>query len=204
MIGSTNIFGKTVINRAFVLLAMTIGGTSAIAADDSTGREYPSAVATFQRICLVPGLNPADRIAALAADSSWREDQAVTVSVPQMAISRAISTNYSFSKPVGERQWSGKLDGGDARIVVASFEGKARHRNLCALVLDGPNNAMPYADGLKAAFKAFGIGGKSVDLVHYFEFSGKIGVEKHPVRGEIFSRSLSGDSGKTTHIYVAY
>jgi hypothetical protein len=71
-------------------------------------------------------------------------------------------------------------------------------------MLDGPRNAMPYADELKTAFKTFGIGGKSVDLVHYFEFAGKVGPEKHPVRGEIFTRSLSGSSKQTTHIYLAY
>ena len=71
-------------------------------------------------------------------------------------------------------------------------------------MLEGPQNAMPYADELRAAFKAFGIKGKSVDLVHYFEFAGKYGAEKHPVRGEIFSRSLSGERKETTHIYVAY
>lgn len=63
---------------------------------------------------------------------------------------------------------------------------------------------MPYADDLKAAFKAVGVGGKSVDLIHYFEFSDKVGPENRRVRGEIFSRSLATGQKNTMHIYVAF
>jgi hypothetical protein len=120
-----------------------------------------------------------------------------------MSISKAIDKNYSFREVSSARQWSGEVDGQQARFVLATFNEKSRYPNLCALVLDGPRNAMPYGHELGSSFKAFGIGGKSVDLVHYFEFAGKIGPDKHPVRGEVFSRSLSGP-GQTTHIYVAY
>lgn len=187
------------------LIAGSLCGLSAVAAaQEGQDTEYPSAVATFNRVCLVQGVNPADRIAALEADKGWSEDTTVTVDIPKMGISRAISKNYSFAKVSNARQWSGEVDGRKARIVLAAFDGKVRYPNLCALVLEGPRNAMPYSDELKAAFKAFGISGKSVDLVHYFEYSGKVGPEKHPVRGEIFTRSLSGQIKETTHIYVAY
>lgn len=166
--------------------------------------EYPSAVKTFQQFCLMAGTNPADRLFALEANSGWKEDQEVSVDVPKMGISKAIEHNYSFGNVSTERQWSGKIDGHKARIILATFAGKTRYPNICALVLDGPQNAMPYGRELKAAFKAFGIDGKSVDLVHYYEFAGKVGTEKHPVRGEVFSRSLSGAAKQTTHIYVAY
>jgi hypothetical protein len=166
--------------------------------------EYPSAVATFSRVCLVPGVNPTDRLAALEADKRWREDADVTVDVPQIGISKAIDKNYTFKQVSSARQWSGDIDGRKARFVLATFSEKVRYPNLCALVLDGPRNAMPYADELQVAFKTFGIGGKSVDLVHYFEFAGKLEPDKHPARGEIFSRSLGGQSKNTTHIYVAY
>ena len=180
------------------------GLTMPAMAEDTTSVEYPSAVATFDRICLVPGVNPADRLTALEATSGWTEDSFVSVDIPQMAVSRAIDRNYSFSNVESAKQWSGEIDGHNARFVLASFGGKTRYKNLCALVFDGPRNAMPYADELKADFKTFGIGGKSVDLVHYFEFAGKLGPDNHPVRGEIFLRSLSRKTKQTTHIYVAY
>lgn len=189
----------------FALSAMILTGFATPApAQDTNDREYPSAVSTFERICLVPGVEPSARLSALTSDSSWQEDKTVTVDIAQMSISRAIERNYSFNNISNARQWSGKIDGQNARFVVASFNGKSRYPNLCALVLEGPRNALPYSDALKAAFKSFGIGGKSVDLVHYFEFAGKVGTDKHPVRGEIFSRSLSGSAKQTTHIYVAY
>lgn len=189
------------------LLAATVGlliTATPVSAEEGPGWEYPSAVATFQRICLVPGLDPKDRIAALEADQNWREDQTVSVDVPQMGISKTIDKNYAFPRSATPRQWSGEMDGRKVRLVVATFNEKVRYPNLCALILDGPRSAMPYAADLRAAFKSYGIGGKSVDLVHYFEFAGKVGPDKHPVRGEIFSRSLSGRSKQTTHIYFAY
>lgn len=184
-----------------VVLALLGASAVPVSAQDL---EYPSAVATFQRVCLMPGVAPADRLAAIGSETGWLEDQSVTLDIPKLGISKAIDRNYSFANVAGARQWSGDIDGHKARFVLATFAGKPRYQNLCALILDGPRNAMPYADGLKAAFKTYGIGGKSVDLVHYYEFAGKIGPEKHPVRGEIFTRSLSGSSKQTTHIYVAY
>jgi len=192
---------------ALVLLlipAAAISASTAVLAEQGQDREYPTAVATFNRMCLMPGVNPADRLAALQTDKGWSEDAKVTVDVPQMSISKAIDKNYSFRTASSVRQWSGDVDGQQARIILAAFDEKSRYPNLCALVLDGPRNAMSYGHELEASFKAFGIGGKSVDLVHYFEFAGKVGPDKHPVRGEVFSRSLSGQSKQTTHIYVAY
>jgi len=174
------------------------------AAEKAQEPDYPSVVPSFEQICLMPGFDPADRLAAIGAASGWREDESVTVDIPKMSISRTISQNYSFANVAEARQWTGMIDGQPARIVLARFAGKPRYPNLCALVLEGPSNAMPFGSALRAAFKTFGIGGKSVDLVHYFEYAGKVGADKHPVRGEIFSRSLSGQIKETTHIYVAY
>jgi hypothetical protein len=186
------------------LLFGVIGTLSFTAPGYAQDMEYPSAVKTFQRVCLTPGTVPEDRLAAIGSETGWVEDPSVSYDVPKLGISKTIEQNYSFAKVASARQWSGDMDGHKAHFIFATFEGKQRYPNLCALILDGPRNAMAYADELKAAFKTFGIGGKSVDLVHYYEFAGKIGPEKHPVRGEIFTRSLSGSSKQTTHIYVAY
>lgn len=183
---------------------------AAVPAFAENGAEYPSAVPTFTNICLVDGVDPADRIKALEEAEGWVEDSNVSVDVPALGVSRAISVNYSFRKVKEARQWSGMIDGQKAKIVLASFDGKVRYPHLCALVMEGAKNAMPYGGELREAFKAFGIGGKSVDLVHYYEFAGKLKPgehpveKKHPVRGEIFTRSQSGNVKETMHIYVAY
>lgn len=187
--------------RTFAALTLAIGSVASAQAQDV---EYPSAVAAFTKVCLVPGVNPADRIAALAGDAGWKEDAASNVDLAKMSLSRAIDKNYSFAKPQAVRQWSGQIDGKPARFVLASFDAKNRYPNLCALVLEGVRNAMPYSAATRAAFKDWGIGGKSVDLVHYFEFAGKVGADKHPARGELFTRSLAGQSKETTHLYLAY
>ncbi|MEP9357598.1 hypothetical protein [Sphingomonas sp. KR3-1] len=187
--------------KAFAGLVLAIGSLASAHAQEA---EYPSAVASFARVCLVPGLNPADRLAALAGDAAWKEDAAPSVDLAKMSVSRAIDKNYSFAKPQSVRQWSGQIDGKPARFVLATFDAKSRYPNLCALVLEGVRNALPYSDETKTAFKAWGIGGKSVDLVHYFEFAGKVGPDKHPARGEIFTRSLAGQTKETAHLYLAY
>lgn len=166
--------------------------------------EYPSAVATFQSICLTGGVDPSARPEALAEAEGWREDTTPTIDVEKLEISKTISKNYSFRKPLAVRQWTGSVDGAPARIVLAEFDAKQRYPHLCALVMEDVRNAMPYHDELKSAFKEFGIGGKSVDLAHYFEYAGKVGSDKHPVRGEIFSRSLATPGKQTMHVYVAY
>jgi hypothetical protein len=190
--------------KTFAVMALAFGGLAAGPALADPEAEYPSAVASFAKVCLVPGVNPADRLAALAGDAGWKEDASPSVDVPRIGVSKAIDHNYNFAKPAAVRQWSGQIDGKPARFVLASFAAKERYPNLCALVLEGVRNALPYSNETKAAFKSWGIGGKSVDLVHYFEFAGKVGPDKHPARGELFTRSLAGQAKETTHLYLAY
>ena len=165
--------------------------------------EVPTAVSTFAKLCLAGGIDPAARPIALS-EAGWVRSSDGYIDVPKLSISKAIERNYDFSKPQTTDNWSGTIDGRDAKIVLASFAAKNRYPNICALTIEDIKNAMPYGGELRAAFKEFGIGGKSVDLVHYFEFAGKVGPEKHPVRGEVFTRSFTTGGKNTMHIYIAY
>lgn len=165
--------------------------------------EVPTAVATFERICLGGGVDATARPVALAS-AGWSKDAVVSVNVDKLAISRSIDKNYDFSKADAVEQWSGTVDNRLAKVVLANFPAKRRYPHLCAMIIDDVANAMPYSDSLKTAFKAFGIGGKSVDLVHYFEYAGKVGADRHPVRGEIFTRSLASGAKNSMHMYVAF
>jgi hypothetical protein len=188
-------------------LFLTLCGAAAMTAAPAHAEvqpELPSAVATFKQVCLVPGVSHEDRVNVLRGLAGWQEDASASVDVPKLGISRAIEKNYSFDRVESVRQWSGLLDGRPVKFVLASFAGKVRYPHLCALMADGVENAMPYGRPLRDAFKEFGIGGKSVDLVHYYEFAGKVGADRHPVRGEVFSRSLAGRHANTMHIYIAY
>jgi len=204
--GMTGILARKIVMPGLFVMALA----AAAPAQAGDGAEYPSAVSTFTNICLIEGIDPADRINAIEQAEGWAEDSRVSVDVPALGISRAITVNYSFRKVEAARQWSGTIDGKSARIVLASFEGRVRYKNLCVLVMEGAKNAMPYGGKLRDAFKSYGIKGKSVDLVHYYEFAGKLKPgkhpveKKHPVRGEIFTRSQSGFAKETMHIYIAY
>ena len=176
---------------------------AASAAQAQLQAELPTVVSVFEKTCLTGGVDAAARPAALQA-AGWIKDAAPNVDVKNLGVSRAIEVNYDFSKPEAVEQWSSTIDGRPARIVLASFPAKRRYPQLCSLVVDDVTNAMPYGGELRTAFKTFGIGGKSVDLVHYYEFAGKVGADKHPVRGEIFTRSLASGAKNSMHIYVAY
>jgi hypothetical protein len=184
---------------AFAVLAVI----SASSVDAEPVAEVPSAVTTFERLCLTGGVDPASRPTALSG-AGWTKDAAVTVNVAGFNVSKAIERNYDFAKPDAVEQWSGSIDNRPARVVLAAYPVKRRYRHLCALLIDDVANALPYGEPLKMAFKTFGIGGKSVDLAHYFEYAGKVGADKHPVRGEIFTRSVVSGAKNSMHIYVAY
>jgi hypothetical protein len=184
---------------ATALVVLTFGTAAAA----QPVAELPTAVATFDKVCLAGGLDPAARPTSLMA-AGWQKAHAASIDVRKLGISKAIDTNFDFSKPELTEQWNGTIDGRPASVLLARFPAKRRYMNLCALTVEGVRNAMPYSDQLKAAFGTFGIKGKSVDLVHYFEYAGKVGVEKHPVRGEIFTRSQATGGRETMHVYVAY
>ena len=186
-------------HTAAALALLTIG----TAATAQPAAELPSAVATFEKVCLAGGLDPAARPASLAA-AGWRKAATTSIDVRKLGISKAIDRSYDFSKPELAEQWDGTVDGRSASVLLARFPAKRRYTSLCALTVEGVRNAMPYSDQLKAAFGSFGIKGKSVDLVHYYEYAGKVGADKHPVRGEIFTRSQATGGRDTMHIYVAY
>ncbi len=184
------------------LAAMVIAATPGFAVAQSVA-EVPGAVAAFQRVCLAGGIDPAAPAARLAA-AGGRKDADVTVNVTALEMAPTLDKNFDFTGPLATEQWTGTVDGRTARFVLASFPDKRRYTHVCALVIDNVSHAMPYASEIKAAFKQFGIDTKYTRLVHYLEYAGKVGSDKHPVRGEIFTRSKASGAEKSMHIYVAY
>jgi hypothetical protein len=56
-----------------------------------------------------------------------------------------------------------------------------------------------FADGIKS----IGLKGKSTDLPHYFEYSGKVGGTK-PVRAEVSGRTRVVPDKNAMHLYIAF
>ncbi|MBA3863309.1 MAG: hypothetical protein C0517_05120 [Erythrobacter sp.] len=196
-----------IVSRA--ILALTaLGSAGAVQAADSIAA--PNLVPLFADTCLMPGVDHAERQAKADKLSGWQKRDKVTIDVAGLQPSRAIGGKPRFDKVADAVQWSGTVDGLKGDILLLTFEPKSSYRHACVLVVEGLDNAMDHGRLIKDSFKAFGIGGKSVDLVHYFEFAGTLKPGKAPVatkqavHGEIFSRSRAGTSEKTTHIYVAY
>lgn len=196
-----------IVRRAMIALTALASAATVQAADSITA---PNLVPLFTDSCLMPGIEHAERQAKVEQLSGWQRRSSVTLDVAGLQPSRAIGGKPRFDKVADAAQWSGTVDGLKADILLLTFAPKSTYRHACVLVVEGLNNAMDHGRILKESFKTFGIGGKSVDLVHYFEFAGTLKPGKAPVttkqavHGEIFSRSQAGTTEKTTHIYVAY
>ena len=116
------------------LLAIVLAAVPAVA--NAQEAEVPNAVPTFVKICLAGGIDPSARPAALSA-AGWVRNNKVYIDVPKLSISKAIERNYDFSKPQATDNWSGKIDGRAAKVVLATFSPKSRYPNICALTVDG-------------------------------------------------------------------
>lgn len=163
--------------------------------------EYPSAAPAFLDACVSGELTAAARETAIAA-GGWSEETP-TVEVKNFGTSRAIDRNFDYSKPLSVRQWSRTIDGVQMRLVLASFDAKRRYPTLCALVVPNVKYGWVYRDAFEPAIKALGLKGKSTDLPHYFEYSGKVDGNR-PVRAEIFGRTLAVPEKNSMHLYIAF
>ena len=165
--------------------------------------EYPSVVAEFLKTCVVGELSAAAREAEFASDAAWASESP-DVDVSKFGISRAIERNFDYSKPESVKQWSRVIDGVKVRAVLATFPAKRRYPALCAFVVPDVKVGWPYNDAFELGVKTIGLKGKSTDLPHYFEYSGKVGSEKRPVRAEIFGRTQAVADKGAMHLYVAF
>ena len=148
-------------------------------------------------------LSLSGREAIISSDSGWVSEPP-TVDVPSLAISRAIDRNFDYSKPTSVKQWFRTIDGATVRLVLASFPEKRRYPTLCAMTVPNIRHGWPYNDAFEASAKALGLKGKSNDLPHYFEYSGKVDNGTHPVRAEVSGRTRAVPDKDAMHLYIAF
>lgn len=187
------------------ILAVAIAGSMAVAAASAQrAPEYPSVVPLFAKTCLSGELTLVAREAQIASDAGWTRVESSTVNVPAFGISRAIEKNFDYSRPQRVSEWERVVDGTRVRAVLAQFPEKRRYPVLCALVVSNVQHGWPYDDAFETAVKAIGLKGKSTDLPHYFEYSGKVGPAKRPVRAELFGRTQAVSDRNSMHLYAAF
>lgn len=185
----------------FVCAGLSMAAASPAAAEVKA--EYPGVVPEFLKTCAEGELSVAAREAVFAADPAWTSETP-TIDVPKLGISRALDRNFDFSKPDTVKQWSRQIDGVTVRAVLATFPGKRRYPAICAFVVPQVKAGWPYDDAFEPGVKAIGLKGKSTDLPHYFEYSGKVGAEKRPVRAELFGRTQAVADKDAMHLYIAF
>jgi hypothetical protein len=157
----------------------------------------------FAETCTSGALTPEAIEARLAADNAWVPVSDQDLAADQFGTVKSMVPVTDFKKPLGYRQWRRTVDGKEVRAVLASFGEKSRYRTLCALLVPDVKAAFPYFDGFEDAMKALGLKGKSTDLPHYQEYSGKL-ADGRKARGDIFSRTRVLQPGDNMHMYIAF
>jgi len=141
--------------------------------------------------------------ARMSGNAAWQRIADSDLAVEEFGTVKSMQPIGDFKKPAGYKQWRRTAGGKEVRVVLASFEGKGRYRNLCALLVPDVKNALPFMHPFRDAMRALGLKGKSIDLVHYEEFSGKL-ADGRKARGDIFSRTRVLEPGDNMHMYVAF
>ena len=181
-----------------------LSGLFAAAASAAPAPADPSMLPLFQKTCLNGDLTRAAREAAIIADGGWTAEPAAPVHFDQLGTVKSLSPIYDFKKPADLKSWSRSVDGKTVRIVLATYNPKkSAYSTACALVVPNVKNVFAYYDGYKELMKSVGLKGKSNDLPHYFEFSGRL-ADGRKARGDLFSRSQVTGDRDTMHIYIAF
>ena len=182
---------------ALIAAAGVVGPAAAAIADDTV------MVPLFAQACTA-GTPGAEAIEArMDADGGWQRITDTDLAADEFGTVKSMQPIGDFRKPAGYRQWRRTVEGKEVRIVLASFEGKGRYKALCALLVPDVKNMFPYLDGFDDAMKAVGLKGKSTDLPHYREYSGKL-ADGRKARGDIFSRTRVLQPGDNMHMYIAF
>jgi hypothetical protein len=164
----------------------------------------PSVLPLFQKTCISGELTRAGLEAAIVANGGWTADPAPPPNFDQLGTVKSLSPIYDFKKPENVKSWSRTVDGKVVRVVLADYPPKkSAYTTVCALLVPNVKNGMAYFDGVRDLMKSVGLKGKSTDLPHYVEFSGKL-ADGRKARGDLFSRSQVTGERETMHIYIAF
>ena len=175
---------------------------AALLASPALAQDAAAPVALFAKTCMEGELTAAAREAAIAADGGWTETTASALDMEAFAQVPTSSRNFDYSEATSAKHWTRKIDGQLVHAILATFPEKRRYPTLCAVIVPGVENAMPFSAAFRTLTKGAGLSGKSTDLPHYYEYSGK--PQKKPVRAEIFSRSEVVAAPNAMHMYVAF
>ncbi len=189
--------------RSANILGALLASVAVASAAGAAIVEETATAALFSKTCVEGGLQFETCEAAIAADPEWKPLPGNMIDVPAFGVTKSQSPNFNYSKPLSEKTWQRSFEGRTVYAVLARFDPTRRYRSLCALVVPNVENALPHWDAFKGVAQSAGLKAKSVDLVHYVEYSGQ--PHGTPVRMDMFSRSLVlGQGEKTLHMTVAF
>lgn len=183
---------------ALVLAALALAASPAAAEipDDTV------MVPLFMATCATGEITFEARRAAIEGDSQWTEIPAADLDMARLGQVPAQVPVGHFTRPATVRQWRRTVDGKEVRAVLATYA-RGNYPNVCAIIVPGVANAMGYMSGFRAALRPLGLSGRSTDLPHYQEYSGRL-ADRRKARADIFSRTRIRGGGDNMHMYIAF
>jgi hypothetical protein len=177
---------------------------AAVLAGPAARAEIPAdtvMVPLFVETCLDGELSLSAREAAIAS-GGWESIPADDLKIRRFEA--ANPNNIDFSRPETVRQWKRDMGGKEVRAVLATFRMKGAYPVLCGLLVPDVDNSLPYWDGFRRALRARGLKGKSTDVPHYQEYSGRL-ADGRRSRANIFSRSqVLPEARHMMHMFIAF
>lgn len=158
-------------------------------------------VSVFAQACLTGELTLEGRRAAIEA-AGWTELPADGVQMNRLGEVPSIERVSDFTRPGSVRQWQRNVDGKEVRAVLATYE-RGRYANVCAVVVPDVRNALPYLQPFEDAVEGVGLSGRSTDIPHYQEYSGRL-ADRRRARADIFSRTSIVATRNAMHMYIAF
>jgi len=141
-----------------VTAPLIIMGANPIYAQDNRGGGE-NIVKTFKEFCVDNRLDVEAITQSVAKSGGWTE-----IPWPE---------NYRWNKKADVKlAWTKEIDGRKFELLSGTANGK-KVRSACVLRTEVKENFYPYFDEFKRVLKDVGLGGKSVDIPHYFRAGGK-------------------------------
>ncbi|HEV2817250.1 MAG TPA: hypothetical protein VGW40_08550 [Allosphingosinicella sp.] len=159
-------------------------------------------VPLFMETCATGEITLAARRAAIEGNGQWTEIPADDLDMARLGQVPAQVPVGHFNRPATVRQWRRTVDGKEVRAILATYE-RGNYPNVCAIIVPDVANAMGYMSPFRAALRPLGLSGKSTDLPHYQEYSGRL-ADRRKARADIFSRTRVRGAPRSMHMYIAF
>jgi len=190
------------ITLAFAITTMAVMLLPA-SAEAELQMEDASFVPLFLETCTRGNIDAEAILAGVTGSPEWTEVPTPTVELKALEQVPSRLTTSVFRRADSVRQWRRTVNGRELTLVIAALPKRSVYRHACVLFAPDIRNAMPYLDLFGEGMRGISLSGKSTDLPHYQEYSGRL-ADRRRAHADIFSRSRAVATPRTMHLAIVY